>query len=451
MISSTIITALATPPGTSGIAVIRCSGANCIKNVTSIFKGPNLDKVPANTIHFGKILDITGRVIDEVLVSVFRAPKSYTGEDSVEISCHGGIVVIQQILECLYAVGCQPAQPGEFTKRAFLNGKIELSQAEAVADVIHAKSKRALALAERQLEGKLGQHIQHFRQQIIDLTALVELELDFIEEDVEFASRDRLISLIDELRLEIQALLRTYESGKIVRDGVRTAIVGKPNVGKSTLLNTLLGQERAIVSEIAGTTRDVIDVEWSIDGLLYRLIDTAGLRVTQDIIEAEGVKRSIIEMDKADMILFLIDSTDPDFESEWKKAEDLRKEKIHVKLLICATKSDQKHIHKENVLPISAKTGDGINSLRTAMRDAVTLSGVGEESSLMVTSARHYQALEKADGFLESAKKAVQSNISGEFLSSDLRSALYQLGTITGVITNEDVLDSVFSRFCIGK
>ncbi len=304
------IAAIATPIGEAGIAVIRVSGKDCIWKVKQIFKGKDLTKQDSHTVHFGHLLK-DGSILDEVLITIFKSPKSYTGEDSVEISSHGGVLITQAVLETVLNQGIRMALPGEFTHRAFLNGKMELSQAEAVADLIHAKSSRAIEAAQQQLEGALGKRIREFRQAIIDATAMVELELDFVEEDVEFANRDQLRLLLMDLDQQIDRLLETYEAGRLVKHGVRTVFIGVPNAGKSTLLNTLIGNERAIVSEIAGTTRDTIDADWSHEGLLFRLIDTAGIRETMDTIEAEGVRRSQKAMQQADLIVYLKDLTLP--------------------------------------------------------------------------------------------------------------------------------------------
>jgi len=276
------IAAIATPVGEGGIAVIRVSGEGAIATVNKAFRGTNLTEQDSHTVHFGNIMDERDQVVDEVLATLFRSPKSYTGEETVEISCHGGVLVTQAVLEAILSLGVQSAEPGEFTQRAFMNGKMELSQAEAVADLIHAKSKKALDAAHQQLEGRLGEHIKQFRQQIIDATAMVELELDFVEEDVEFADKDELERLLNELDEEIDELLATYETGRLVKHGVRTVFIGLPNAGKSTLLNTLVGKDRAIVTDIAGTTRDTIDVDWSYDGLRLSsptLLDSVILRM----------------------------------------------------------------------------------------------------------------------------------------------------------------------------
>ncbi|MGM0506383.1 MAG: tRNA uridine-5-carboxymethylaminomethyl(34) synthesis GTPase MnmE [Bacteroidota bacterium] len=301
------IAAIATPVGEGGIAVIRVSGSRAIERVAGCFRGPDLTVQGSHTVHFGKIVATGGEVVDEVLVTLFHNPRSYTGEETVEISCHGGVLVTQAVLETILSTGVRAAAPGEFTQRAFLNGKLELSQAEAVADLIHARSRKAVDAAHQQLEGKLGDHIRRFRQQIIDATAMIELELDFVEEDVEFADKEHLQLLLEELDREITLLLETYETGRLVKDGVRTVFVGRPNAGKSTLLNALVGSDRAIVTEVAGTTRDTIDADWSYDGLLFKLVDTAGLRETEDRIEAEGVERSRQAIRIADLVVYLKD------------------------------------------------------------------------------------------------------------------------------------------------
>ena len=367
------VAAIATPIGEGGIAVIRVSGRDAITKVSTIFRGKNLESVPTHTVHFGHIIR-DGRKIDEVVATIFRSPKSYTGEDTVEISCHGGVLVTQEVLETVLATGIRAAEPGEFTMRAFLNGKMELSQAEAVADLIHAKSRKAVEAAQQQLDGALGKHVSLFRQQIIDATALVELELDFIEEDVEFASRDQLRKLIVELMDEIVKLLSTYETGRLVKHGIRTVFVGKPNAGKSTLLNALMGKDRAIVSDIAGTTRDVIDADWSLDGLLFTLTDTAGLRDTEDVIEAEGVKRSHKAMDSADLIVYLKDLSEHISAAELALVDELRARYPSKSIIALGNKIDQSvnpELEDTFDLVISAKSGQGIDKLKQLMKTAV--------------------------------------------------------------------------------
>ncbi len=449
------ITAIATPVGEGGIAVIRVSGKNAIQIVNEAFRGSDLTQKKSHTVHLGKIINQKGDIIDEVLATLFHTPKSYTGEESVEISCHGGVLVTQAVLETVLALGIRPAEPGEFTQRAFLNGKMELSQAEAVGDLIHAKSSKALDAAHQQLEGQLGKHISQFRQQIIDATAMVELELDFSEEDVEFANKEELRELLVELNKEIDNLLATYETGRLVKHGIRTVFIGLPNAGKSTLLNTLVGKERAIVTEIAGTTRDTVDVDWSYDGLQFRLTDTAGLRETKDIVEAEGVKRSQKAFEDADLAVYLKDLSRPLQETERNDIRTLQKQASNTPFLLIGAKNDiavqtdDERLHYD--LKISALKETKIDALKKLMKQRALENTHYDTSSLLVTSSRHRDALQKARQEVQSALRALGQGMTGDFLSIDLRAALKELGTITGEITNEDILDSIFSRFCIGK
>jgi len=449
------IAAIATPVGEGGIAVIRVSGRDGIKKVNQCFKGKNLESVASHTVHFGKVIKKDGRVLDEVLATVFQSPRSYTGEDTVEISCHGGVLVTQAVLEAILSQGIRSAEPGEFTQRAFLNGKLDLDQAEAVADLIHAKSIKAVDAAHQQLEGKLGEHIKQFRQQIIDATAMVELELDFVEEDVEFANKEQLRKLLEEVAAEIARLLDTYETGRLVKDGVKTVFIGRPNAGKSTLLNTLVGSERAIVTEIAGTTRDTIDADWSYDGLLFKLIDTAGLRDTEDIIEAEGVKRSQRAFEQADLVVYLKDLSKPMDADERAEIGEFQKRAAETPFLLIGTKLDKEEISAEERinydLKISALEQQNIDALKNLMKQRALENKDYDASSLLVTSSRHRDALQKARENIQRAMQALEQGMTGDFLSIDLRSALKELGAITGEITNEHILDSIFSRFCIGK
>ncbi|MDX1637202.1 MAG: tRNA uridine-5-carboxymethylaminomethyl(34) synthesis GTPase MnmE [Balneolaceae bacterium] len=449
------IAAIATPVGEGGISVIRVSGKNAIARVNKAFRGADLMQKESHTVHFGKILDNKGDVVDEVLATLFRKPKSYTGEETVEISCHGGVLVTQAVLEAILALGIRSAEPGEFTQRAFLNGKMELSQAEAVADLIHAKSRKAVDAAHQQLEGRLGEHIRQFRQQIIDATAMVELELDFIEEDVEFANREQLKELLTELDEEIDDLLATYETGRLVKHGVRTVFIGQPNVGKSTLLNTLVGKDRAIVTDIAGTTRDTIDVDWSYDGLLFTLTDTAGLRDTEDLVEQEGVKRSRKAFEDADLVVYLNDLSREVSAEEREGIGIFQKKAGDTPFLLIGTKNDiALQVEDERMeydLKISALEGEKIDELKKLMKQRALENKDYDTSSLLVTSSRHREALLNAQEDVQSAIQALEQGMTGDFLSIDLRAALNELGTITGEITNEDILDSIFSRFCIGK
>ncbi|MGD8426644.1 MAG: tRNA uridine-5-carboxymethylaminomethyl(34) synthesis GTPase MnmE [Balneolaceae bacterium] len=449
------IAAIATPIGEGGIAVVRVSGKGAIKLVNKAFEGTDLTEQASHTVHYGKLVDKRDQLVDEVLVTLFHSPRSYTGEETIEISCHGGVLVTQDVLETVLALGVRSAEPGEFTQRAFLNGKMELSQAEAVADLIHAKSQKAIDAAQQQLEGRLGEHIRQFRQQIIDATAMVELELDFVEEDVEFANKKELKRLLKELDSEINKLLATYETGRLVKHGVRTVFIGLPNAGKSTLLNTLVGKDRAIVTDIAGTTRDTIDVDWSYEGLRFKLTDTAGLRETKDIIEAEGVKRSQKAFEEADLVVYLKDLSQQITVDEREDIARFQKNAGNTPFLLIGTKNDiTKNIEDKRLdydLKISALEGEKIEELKKLMKQRALESKHYDSSSLLVTSSRHRDALEKAQKHVHSALQTLDRGMTGDFLSIDLRSALKDLGTITGEITTEDILDSIFSRFCIGK
>lgn len=445
------IAAIATPPGEGGIAVLRASGKGVVALVDTIFRGKVLAKQASHTAHYGKIVR-DGEVVDEVVATVFRGPKSFTGEDTVEISCHGGVLVTHSVLEVVLSAGIRMAEPGEFTMRAFLNGKMELSQAEAVADMIHAKSRRALQAAQQQLDGALGEFVARFRQAIIDATAMLELELDFIEEDVEFADRSGLMKLLIDLDTQIGGLLETYETGRLLRDGVRTVLVGRPNAGKSTLLNTLTGKDRAIVSAIAGTTRDTIDADWTYGGIYFKLIDTAGLRVTNDVIEAEGVRRSEKAIDEADVVMVLSDMTTD--HGRTQAYEQLKLAHPEKSILHIGNKMDMASSNEDLSaydVVISAVSGRGVEQLKQMLLDKALGRHDTEAGSLVITATRHRDALQKARNFVASAIARLNDGSSNEFLSIDLRGALQELGHITGSITNEDILDSIFSRFCIGK
>lgn len=453
------IAAIATPIGEGGISVIRVSGLNAISLTNKIFEGKDLTQKKAYTVHFGKLVDKNGQMIDEVLATIFRSPYSYTGEDTVEISCHGGVLITQAVLERILEVGAKAAEPGEFTRRAFLNGKLDLSQAEAVADLIHAKSGKAAKNAGKQLEGALGKHIQAFRQEIIDAAAMVELELDFIEEDVEFANKEQLVMLLKKVNAEIDKLLKTYESGRLVRDGVKTAFVGRPNAGKSTLLNALTGYDRAIVSAIAGTTRDTIDTEWSYEGIRFVLTDTAGLRETKDVIEAEGIKRSEKAIKEADIIVFLHDSTQVFTELERIEIAKYRALNSTVPFILVGTKRAllNEELAKaassriEFDLQVSAVENIGLDQLKGLLKQRAIEGKSLDDEGLLVTSTRHRDVLEKAKLHISQALEGLDKGMTGDFISIDLRAALNTLGTLTGQITTEDLLGSIFSRFCIGK
>ena len=454
IIHKSAIAAIATPVGEGGIAVIRVSGKDTISIVNQAFQGKDLTSLDSHTIHFGKIVDKNNLPVDEVLISLFHSPRSYTGEETVEISCHGGVLVTQKVLETILSLGVKAAEAGEFTQRAFLNGKLDLEQAEAVADIIHAKSIKAEDAAHQQLQGKLGDYVRSFRQQIIDATAMIELELDFIEEDVEFANKEQLRKLLQDVDTELTNLLDTYETGRLVKDGVKTVLIGRPNAGKSTLLNTLVGSDRAIVTEIAGTTRDTIDVDWNFDGLLFKLIDTAGLRETEDVVEAEGVKRSQKAFEQADLVIYLKDLSQAFTEEERKEIAAFQKRAGETPFILIGTKADieaDREWRTEFDLKISAVKEENIKDLKILLKNRALENKHYDASSLLVTSSRHRDALQKTKEHIQAALTGLDNGLTGDFLSIDLRAALNELGTVTGEITNEHILDSIFSRFCIGK
>ncbi len=448
--SEDIITALATPPGEGAVSVIRLSGEGCALVADKIFRGKILlSEAPANTIHYGKILDKNNKIIDDVLVSVFKEPHSYTGEDSVEISTHGNPLIVEKILGELVFAGARLAEPGEFTKRAFLNGRIDLAQAEAVAEIISARTEASLRGARNQLNGALSKKVNSLRESLIDIISLEELELDFAEEDLEFIPDEKIVSKLNGVVSEIDELLETYDFGRIIRDGVNVAIVGKPNVGKSSLLNYLLKESRAIVSETPGTTRDVIREEIKIDGYLFRLFDTAGIRETADDIEKEGVLRSREAIEQSDFVIFLNDST---IGLDIDVYESLLEIKKKDKIIVVANKSD---LVERSAFPadlnISAKTGKGIKELFQIMKSRAIDSKSYTEKTAIVSNLRHFNALKSSKEALESAKKTISKGFSQEFVALDIRSALEALNEIIGVVTTDDMLNNIFDKFCIGK
>ncbi len=448
--SEDIIAALATPPGEGAISVIRLSGEICAKVADKIFSGKILlSKAEPNTIHYGKILDKEKQIIDDVLVSVFKSPHSFTGEDSIEISTHGNPLIVEKILGELVFSGARLANPGEFTKRAFLNGRIDLAQAEAVAEVISARTEASLRGARNQLNGELSKKVNFLRDGLIDILSLEELELDFAEEDLEFIPNDKIIEKVDEVISEINKLLETYKFGKIIRDGINVAIVGKPNVGKSSLLNYLLKESRAIVSATPGTTRDVIREEVKIDGYLFRLFDTAGIRDAKDDIEKEGVLRSKETIEQSDFVIFLNDSTVGFDEDVY---ESLLQIKDKEKIILAANKVD---LFENKAIPsdvsFSAKTGKGIDKLFQVMKNRAIDSKSYTEKTAIVSNIRHFQALLKSMEALESAKKTISKGFTQEFVALDIRASLEALNEIIGIVTTDEMLNNIFDKFCIGK
>jgi tRNA modification GTPase len=438
------ICAVATPPGVGALAIIRVSGPDTFALVDPIFKGARLEKTEGNRIVYGHITD--GEVpVDEVLISVFRAPRSFTGEDSVEISTHGSPYIVRYVMKLLVQQGCRPAGPGEFTQRAFLNGRLDLVQAEAVADLIAADSEAAHKTALNQLRGGFSRKLAALREDLIHFASLVELELDFGEEDVEFADRDDLRQLILNLQAQIKPLIQSFDSGNAIKEGFPVAIIGAPNAGKSTLLNALLNEDRAIVTDIAGTTRDIIEDSLIIDGIKFRFIDTAGIRETEDVIEAMGIERSKKALQEARLVLFLYDS--PEGNAFLQDLQGLvRQDQV---LFWVRNKTDLNPSPiRAGELRISARENQGIEELKAAITAAV---GDLKTADTTITNVRHFDHLSKAYSALEDVLLGLHSGITGDFLAQDIRLSLHHLGEITGTISTDDLLKNIFGKFCIGK
>ena len=443
------IAALATPLGFGAISIIRVSGEIAIAAVDTIFTGKvKLEKAKSHTVHYGNIFD-SDEIVDNVLVSIFRAPNSYTGEDSVEISTHGNPLIANKILELLTRNNIRLAEPGEFTKRAFLNNRMDLSQAEAVADVISSHTEASLRGARNQLNGLLSRKVDEFRTLLLNISSFVELELDFAEEDVKFIEKNELIKRIDNIQSEIDSLLRTYSFGKTMRDGVNVALVGIPNVGKSSLLNYILKESRAIVSEIPGTTRDIIREEVSIDGILFKLYDTAGIRFSEDLIELEGIYRSRDAVKNADMVLFINDVEQEFDQTLYQEILTLNERK---NILTVLNKIDKGYKGATSYdISLSALTGEGILELLNRMKDHALGNSSFSEKTAIVSNLRHYQCLSRAKENLKKARDSAMNNMSGEFVSADFRNTINCLGEIIGEVTSEDILNNIFTKFCIGK
>ncbi|MEQ1745349.1 MAG: tRNA uridine-5-carboxymethylaminomethyl(34) synthesis GTPase MnmE [Saprospiraceae bacterium] len=487
---SDTIAALATPPGVGAIAVLRLSGPRALIIADTVFRGKRLENQPSHTAHFGRIEDERGRMLDEVVATIFRSPKSYTGEDVVEISVHGSPYVQQEVLQLLLHKGARLAQPGEFTLRAFLNGKMDLSQAEAVGDLIASQSAAAHTVALHQLRGGFKTEIAQLREELIHFASLVELELDFSEEDVEFADRNQLKKLVGKIREYIGSLLRTFQLGNALRMGVATVIAGRPNAGKSTLLNALLNEERAIVSEIAGTTRDTIEEVLNIGGVQFRLIDTAGIREAQDTIEALGVQRTMEKIQQAAIIVYVWDVAAMTLAEVYQDLaaiagqnqtqESGQPEKTP--LLVVCNKMDKNPYFKtdwlleptdpdippyllgdnplsghssfiirhSSLIPVSAKNQMNIEYLKEKLFELAVGEGINLESTV-VTNVRHYDALQRSDTALADVLTGLETGVTGDFIAMDIRRALNFLGEITGEIGVEDLLGNIFGKFCIGK
>jgi tRNA modification GTPase len=454
------IMALATPSGAGAIAIIRISGKDAFAIADNIFRAKGnktISKADSHTIIFGDVLD-GDELVDEVLVSVFRNPKSFTGEDSVEISCHGSSFIQKRILNLLSKNGCRMAKPGEYSMRAFLNRKMDLSQAEAVADLIASSSEAAHKVAMHQMRGGFGNELKVLREELVHFASLIELELDFAEEDVEFADRTQMTELINRINTKIDQLIGSFELGNVIKEGVQVAIIGEPNAGKSTLLNALLNEERAIVSDIAGTTRDTVEDEMVIEGIRYRFIDTAGIRKTDDTIENLGIERTMQKAEQADVVMFLFDASTYTPERLRSEINELktRKPDLEERLILVANKTDKtsdsvvENFADFNAVSISAKEKIGIEELKSQLTEFVNLSALKEDQTI-VTNTRHIEALSGAKNSLKEVLKGFENQMSGDLVAIDIRRSLFHLGEITGEITTDDLLGNIFSKFCIGK
>lgn len=463
MINNNIIAAISTPHGMGGIAVIRLSGKGSIQLVDQVFKSPNNKKLieqKANTVHFGSIIkDAT--ILDEVLVTIFKAPHSFTGEESVEISCHGSTYIQQNVLQLLLTNGASLASPGEFTQRAFINGKMDLSQAESVADLIASTSASTHRLAMNQMRGGFSKELANLREKLLNFISLIELELDFSEEDVEFVDRQELTLLADRIETHISKLANSFSIGNAIKEGIPVAIIGETNAGKSTLLNLLLNEEKAIVSDIHGTTRDVIEDTIIINGVMFRLIDTAGIRETKDTIETIGIERTFQKIDEASIILWVVDA-----ESSKEHLEELATQilphSISKTVVLVFNKIDTISSSKLNALKeilidniqerlfISAKHQLGTNELEDKLIELANIPSIGEQD-IIVTNLRHYEALNRALTAIRRVSEGLTNNIPTDFLAQDIRECMHYLGEITGDISTDDILGNIFSKFCIGK
>ena len=462
MIPNDTIIALATPSGAGAIAVIRISGKDAITTAAPFFKsihGKNLSQQKSHTILLGHIVD-GKQTLDEVLISIFKGPNSYTGENVLEISCHGSPYIQQQIIQLFLRNGCRMADAGEFTLRAFLNGKMDLSQAEAVADLIASENAASHQIAIQQMRGGFSNEIKGLREELLNFASLIELELDFAEEDVEFADRTAFKALVDKIRTVLKRLIDSFAVGNVIKNGIPVAIVGAPNVGKSTLLNALLNEERALVSEIAGTTRDTIEDEISIGGIGFRFIDTAGIRETEDIVEGMGIRRTFEKIEKSQIVIYLIES--PKFASQGSKfkveIDKIKTKHPQIPLLVVANKADQLSDKEiafitskiEDVLHLSAKTGKGVETLQEKLLDFVN-TGALRNNETIVTNTRHYNSLLKALEEIDKVQSGIDEDLPSDLMAIDVREALYHLGEITGQVTNDELLGNIFANFCIGK
>lgn len=461
MILNDTIVALATPSGAGAVAIVRVSGPKAIEIVADVFesvKNKDLRKQKTHTLHLGYIKD-GEKIIDQVLVSLFKGTNSYTGEPTVEISCHGSTFIQQQIIQLLLRKGCRMATAGEFTMRSFLNGKMDLSQAEAVADLIASDNEAAHQLAMQQMRGGFSNEIARLREELLNFASLIELELDFSEEDVEFADRSAFRDLISRIQFVLKRLIDSFAVGNVIKNGIPVAIVGEPNVGKSTLLNALLNEERAIVSDIAGTTRDTIEDELVIDGIGFRFIDTAGIRETKDVVESIGIQKTFEKIDQAQLVLFLVEnSRTKDIEGLKREIEEIKNKYPQKTLLVIMNKMDLlseneiSYLTSEisNLILISAKNKEGIDALKNQLMRLVN-TGALRNNETIVTNTRHYDSLLKALEEIQKVQYGLDMGISADLMAIDIRQALFYFGEITGQVTNDELLGNIFANFCIGK
>ena len=453
------ICAVSTPHGMGGIAVIRVSGDDALDIVQRRWRGKPLSDMTSHTAHLGHILDSQGELLDEAVLTLFRAPNSFTGEDVVELSCHGSMWIQQQIVSTLIDAGCRAAIGGEFTQRAFANGKLDLSQAEAIADVIASQSRASHHVAMNQMRGAFSRQLSSLRSQLLQFVSLIELELDFSEEDVTFADRSRLTTLATNIKKVIDSLAGSYQAGNAIKNGLPVAIVGPTNAGKSTLLNTLLGDDRALVSDIKGTTRDVIEDTIVMGGTLLRFIDTAGIRESSDVIESMGIERSFKKMDEARIVLWVVDATAPlaELEDFHKQIAEHCQDKAVIAVVNKIDASDTQVVVKKlkeldiEIAEISAREGTGVEQLKQDIIEAAALPQVNDENAVIVTNARHYHALVRASEAIDRTLQGLATGLSGDLVSQDIRECMHYLGEITGEISTDDILGEIFAHFCIGK
>jgi tRNA modification GTPase len=450
-IAEETVAAIATPPGEGGISIIRISGKDALTVASKVFTGPIFSYL-THTAHLGKIKDQKGNILDEVLLLVMKNPNSFTGEDTVELHCHGGTIVTKKILNEVLQAGARAALPGEFSFKAFMNGKIDLTKAEAIQEVISAKNELAYSAAEQHLQGALSRKVKTFQSKLLDIAAILEAWVDFPEEGLEFASKEEILDSLSQISSTMNGLSTTFCDGKIIHEGLSLCLIGPPNAGKSSLMNALLGKERAIVTDIAGTTRDLLEDNLSLGGLHFKLLDTAGIRETDEVIEKEGVRRSLEAMKSADLILLVLDASQKPSEEALALLDIAPPEKT----LLIWNKSDLPHLTLEDInfpysVKLSALTGEGLDLLKESIHKIIWKKGPPSKEEVILTNLRHKEALDQAISSLDLVIQGIQNDLSPEFLSFDMRKTLFELGTILGLDISEQILSSIFSKFCVGK